>query len=205
MFNFNKQSGQVARLLLVLAVVVLVAIGITYLIIKMAEKPTAPPVNTEPEIPLPVYEQQLGNIRFVFQSARDLGSILKASDVQNIQYSSQKDVTTTEKFVEITIGAQNTGKDNIENGAWTMGNIVDADGRNFVPVDEYIVHAWLPVSSHCGSLLKPAFNPTPCTKIYEVAKGSTGLKVIVKTGKDNLSSNLSSGKVDEAQLDLIVK
>jgi len=205
MFKFDKELGQVAKLLLVVAVVILVAIIITFLVIKMAEKPAEPVVEEEETVVLPVYEQTLGDIKFVFVSARDLGKTLKASEAVNDVYSSQKDVTTTEKFIEVTIGAKNMGKENIENAAWAIGNIIDSEGRNFVPLDDYKVNAWLPTTNLCGSLLKPAFNPTSCVKMYEVAEGSSGLKVEVKTGKDNAATNYSAGKIDTALIDLIVR
>ena len=207
MFKFNKDSGQAAKLLLVLAVVILVAIVITFLVIKMAEKPAEPVVTEEPAVPLPVYEQDLGNIKFIFISARDLGKTLKSTDAVNDVYSSQKDVTTKEKFIEVNIGAKNMGKENIENAAWSIGNIIDSEGRNFEALDDYKVNAWLPTINLCGSLLKPAFNPTSCIKMYEVAEKSNlaELKIEVKTGKDNAPTNYSAGKIDTALIDLIVR
>ncbi|OGZ84698.1 MAG: hypothetical protein A2599_03585 [Candidatus Staskawiczbacteria bacterium RIFOXYD1_FULL_39_28] len=203
--EFNS-NGQVARLLLVLAIIVFVAIIITFLVVKMAERPPKPPVSTGPEIPLPVYEQKLGNIRFVFQSATDLGSTLRASEATNSSYTVQKDLTTREKFIEVIIGAQNMGTVNTEQGAWDIGNIVDSDGRNFIPVENYSVNAWLPAQTGCGALLKPAFNPTLCVKIYEVAKESTGLKIEVQTGAGNNSANdFSAGRRQKYLLDLIIK
>jgi hypothetical protein len=47
--------------------------------------------------------------------------------------------------------------------------------------------------------LKPAFDPTPCVKIYEVSKKSTGFKIRVQTTIGN------STKKDSFLLDLIVK
>ena len=200
------EAGQIARLLLVLAVIIFVAIIITFLIVKMAEKPAKPPTPGETTVPLPVYEQKLGNIRFVFQSAIDLGNTLKASEVINQSYGTQKDFTTVEKFIEVTMGAQNMGTVNTEQGAWDIANIIDSEGRNFVPVDSYLINAWLPVQNNCGSLLKPAFNPTSCIKIYEVAKGSEGLKIEVQTGINNNSANdFSAGRRQKFLIDLIVK
>jgi hypothetical protein len=204
MKKFNKSAGQVSKLLLVLAVIVLVAAIITFLVMKMAEKPAAPKTPTGNTIPTPVYEQTLGNIRFVFEDAVDEGNTLSASDVTNSRYgySGQPDLKTTEKFIEVTIGAQNQGTENTDENAW---DIVDSQGRNFVPEETYTVNPWLPNPNLCGALLKPAFNPTPCTKIYEVSKESTGLRVQVETGVDNSANNLSSGKIDSASVDLIVK
>ena len=57
-------------------------------------------------------------------------------------------------------------------------------------MDRYTVSPWLPSPNLCGALLKPAFDPTPCTKIYEVSKASTGLKIRVETGINNNGKNL---------------
>jgi len=105
----------------------------------------------------------------------------------------------------VTIGAQNKGTANIEERSWDIENIVDSDGRNFVPLEGYSVDPWLPISNFCGALLKPEFDPVPCTKMYEVSKKSAGLKIRVISGKDNSPNNLSSDNVDEAMIDLIVK
>lgn len=201
-FKFNKSSGQVSKILLVLAVVVLVATIITYLVIRMAEKPQKP-VSTEPEAPQPVYEQTLGNIKFTFQNAVDSGSVLRASEALNSS-SWQKDFLTTERFITVTIGAQNKGKTNIQERSWDIENIIDSDGREFVASDSYTVNPWLPNPNLCGALLKPEFDPTPCAKIYEVSKKSKGLKIRVLTGKDNDPSNFGSNKFDQALIDLIV-
>jgi hypothetical protein len=206
----NKELGQVSRLLLVLAVIVLVAVVITFLILKMAEKPSAPVKPVTPTVPLPVYEQTLGNVRFVFESAIDEGSDLKVADIINKQYvsSNQGDLLVDNpgaKFIKVTIGAQNTGTQNTEQNSWNIENIVDSQGRNFVPLEGYTISPWLASPDLCGALLKPAFDPTPCTKIYEVSKASSGLKIRVETGKDNTASNFSSGKIDSFLIDLIVK
>jgi hypothetical protein len=216
MFKFNKsvdssrfesEAGQVSKLLLLLAVIVLVAVIITFLIMKMAEKP---PVTkqTVPTITLPVYEKQLGNIDFVFMNAIDRGDTLKSSDILNGQFSTQKDLVIDNpgaKFIQVTIGAKNNGSVNTEQNSWGIENIVDSQGRNFVPIEGYTVNPWLPVRNLCGTLLKPAFDPSPCTKIYEVSKESSGLKIRVETGKNNTTQNFTSGKIDSFLIDLIVK
>ncbi len=209
MYKFNKssgltrQAGQASKLLLVLAIVVLVAAIIVYLIMRMAT-PAPKPLNPNDltPIPLPIYEQTLGNVRFVFESAIDRGTILRVADIVRSKstYSNQKDilVTTGGKFIQVVVGAQNVGTENTKQGEWGIENIVDSEGRNFVSVDSYNVNPWLPDPNPCGVLLKPAFDPTPCTKIYEVSKESTGLKIRVLR-------NPSSSKVDSFLLDLIVK
>jgi uncharacterized protein (UPF0333 family) len=204
--NMNLQKGQASRTLLILAIVVLVAVILTYLIMKLAEKPPISPISTENEIPKPVYEVTLGEMKFNFQAAINRGNILKVSSIRNKQYSYfTEDITTGEKFIEVTIGAQNMGIDNIEQGAWDIENIIDSEGRNYTPYDQNKINQWLPENNGCGALLRPAFSPTPCTKIYEVSRKSSGLKIRVRAAKDSLPNNLSSGKFDAAILDLIVK
>ena len=200
---FNKSSGQVSKLLLVLAIIVFVAVIITYLVIKMSTPPPKPLVTTEPTVPQPVYEVTLGDIRFVFESSIDKGDVLRVSEAREGSYV-QKNVTTVEKFIKVTIGAQNKGKFNIAERSWDIENIVDSEGRNFVPIESYTINPWLPNPDLCGDLLKPEFDPTPCTKIYEVSRKSTGLKIKVITGKDNSANNFSAKKFDEALIDLIV-
>ena len=176
----------------------------------MAGKPPAPATPTTPTVQLPVYEQSLGYIRFVFESALDKGGVLLASDIPSnqLQSSEQKNLNIDNpgaKFIKVTVGAQNNGTINIQQGSWNIENIVDSQGRNFVPLTGYSVQPWISNPDLCGTLLKPAFDPTPCTKIYEVSKASTGLKIRVETGKDNDANNFSSGKIQSALIDLIVK
>lgn len=205
-----RQAGQISKLLLVLAIIVFVAVIITFLVMRVAVRPPAPaPVPTTP-VPTLVFEKQLGNIRFVYKSALDKGDVLLVSDIVNTQYasSSQKDLPISNpgaKFIMVTIGAQNKGHVNTEQGSWDIGNIVDSEGNNFVPLTDYTVTPWLPNPNLCGALLKPEFDPTPCTKIYEVSKKSTGLKIDVVTGVDNTTNNFTSGKTIDFLLDLIVQ
>ncbi len=207
--KLNKSLGQASKLLLVLAIVVLVAVIITFLILKMTEKPPAPVVPKAPVVELPVYDKSLGNIEFVYISAIDKGDTLYAADAVNGQYGSLKDFVIDNpgaKFIQVTIGAKNIGTMDTVQNAWNIENIVDSKGRNFIPVQQYSVGSWLPTHSLCASILKPAFDPTPCTKIYEVSKESTGLKIRVETGKNNSTVQSSaSGKNDTFLLDLIVK
>lgn len=213
MFKFNKSSGQASRLLLVLAIVILVAVVIVYLVMRMAEKPPEP-VAPKPTIPLPVYEQTLDSIRFVFESAIDKGDVLKASDSYIIsgsgseRTSSQKDLPISNpgaKFIQVTIGAQNTGTENTVQNAWDLENIVDSQGRNYVPLITSVAKPWLPNPNLCSILLKPAFDPTPCVKIYEVSKESTGLKIRVEASKSPNTKAINPKNLDSFLIDLIVK
>lgn len=189
--KFNSQHGQASRLLLVLAVVVLVAVVITFLVIRMADKPPKPVSPDDNPVPLPVYETTLNNIRFIFQSALDRGSILRASEA-NSAFRVTKDSTATPggKFIMVTTAAQNMGTITTLQRAWEMGNIIDSEGRNFVPVDGRVTEPWLPVNNSCEVPLKPAFDPSPCTKIYEISKISTGLKVQILSGKASFLMDL---------------
>ncbi|MDP2741379.1 MAG: hypothetical protein Q8O66_01665 [bacterium] len=174
-YNLIKEKGQASRTLLILAIIILVAVVISYLVIKVAENPPKNPTATPP-IAQPVYEQTLGDIRYIFQEARDFGGALSGSQSRNPQW--QEDLKTTERFIKVVVAAQNKGKENIKNGSWDIENIVDSEGRNFVPLTN--VSQWLPEKNLCGELLKPEFDPIPCAKIYEVSKISTGLKIRIK-------------------------
>ncbi|HQK63836.1 MAG TPA: hypothetical protein PLF16_01670 [Candidatus Staskawiczbacteria bacterium] len=200
--NHTKESGQASRLLLILAVVVLVAAIIVFLVIKMAEKPPSP-VPTNTVVNQPIYEQTLGNIKFIFESARDHGDTLYARDAVKTNYRDGSNLTTTERFIEVKVGARNMGKVNMEKGSWDIQEIVDSEGREYVPLDGNYIRPWLPEDDLCGTLLKPAFNPTPCIKIYEVSREATGLKIRVVTGPDN-SDDLKDAKAMKAEVDLIV-
>lgn len=186
MFKFNKSSGQASKLLLVLAAIVLVAVIITFLIMKMAEKPikpAGPDVNQPTD--LPVYENTLDNIRLIFVSAIDRGSELSSSTTSKEKLISNPGA----KFIQVTIGAQNLRTENIAEGAWNMENIVDSENRNFV-AEGTNIDAWLSEKSMCGGAMKPAFDPIQCTRIYEVSKVSTGLKVRVTVGKGSFLMDL---------------
>lgn len=197
--KFKKEAGQVSRLLLVLAVIVFVAIIITYLVMRAAERPPKPAEN-EPVVEMPVYEQTLGDIKFIFQQARDMGGVLYGSQSRNPSW--QKDKTTTERFIKVTVGGQNKGPVNIKEGVWDLGNIVDSEGRNFTPLG-HDVNPWLPDPNLCEELLKPEFEPTPCVKIYEVSKISKGLKIQVLANK-KVGNEYPSGDKESALIDLIV-
>lgn len=201
--KISLQAGQISRFLLVLAIIVLVAAVIVFLVTRMAERPSVP---ENPDIVvenLPVYEQTIGDIKFIFESSINHGNVLYAS--QAIDEDEDEDLYTTENFIEVKIGAQNIGKINIEEDRWNIENIVDSEGREFVPLDDRYVDSWLPEDDLCGVLLKPSFDPTPCVKIYEVSKKSTGLKIRVVTGKngDDVSDDLADN--DYALIDLLVQ
>ena len=180
------EEGQASRLLLVLAIVVFVAGVIVYLVLKMAAPAPkqAPIVNLPPTtVPSSVTQKQLSNIQFVVQSAINKGSVLSGAGIPADQYGGTTQDMNADpggKFLDVTVGAQNEGVQNTVQGAWDIGNIIDSQGRNFIPLDSSTVAPWLPNPDSCGALLRPAFNPIPCVKIYEVSNLSTGLKINVE-------------------------
>jgi len=201
--QFN-QIGQTSSLLLVLAVIVLVAAVIVFLVIKMAEKPVKVEEKTGTTVVVPIYEQTLGDIKFIFESATNHGDTLFAENVVSSSYSSySRDLVTTENFIEVKVGAQNIGRLSIEDNTWDIENIVDSEGREFAPLNNS-ADDWLPDKDLCGELLKPSFDPTPCVKMYEVSKKSTGLRIRVATGKNNGRVDSDMKDNESALIDLIV-
>ena len=199
--KIKKEAGQVSKLLLVLAIIVFVAAIIVFVVLRATTAPPKPTIE-QPTGPKAAYEATLGNIKFTFQEARDMGKILFGSESRFSDW--QKNLITTEKFIIVTIGAQNKGKENIPERVWDIGNIIDSEGRNYVPSD-HTANSWLPDPNLCGALLKPEFVATPCVKIYEVSRISTGLKIIVSASKKEGDTYSSSEKDKEtALIDLIV-
>jgi hypothetical protein len=191
--KLKKSAGQVSTILLVLAVVLIVLVIAVFVVLKINASKTAATVKKNAPVtqnmpPKPVYDTSIGDVRFVFESAQDLGNILIGRD---------QTLKTTERFIKIIIGAQNTGKFDIQQYSWDIGNIIDGDGRNFVSIDNQ-AYDFLPNPNLCQSTLKPDFTPVPCIKFYEVSKASTKLKVEVNTTDPN------TGRKKESFLDLVV-
>ncbi len=176
----STESGQISRILIISAVILLVIIVIVYGVIKFfstnksqVSKTDNSLVVTPAETPKLIYEYMIGDIKFLIQSSENLGNILES------QLSYENDLTTTEKFIKVVIGAQNKGKNNIAQYSWEIGDIVDSEGRNFISINDR-AYSWLPKPDLCGALLKPEFEPIPCVKYYEVSKVSTNLRIVVK-------------------------
>ena len=177
--KFNKSTGKVSTILLVLAIILIIVIVVVFIVLKINatrnSKNSNPQQNnadtTTNELPKPVYETTIGDIRLLLQSSQDLGNVLKS------QNSYQYDVKTTERFIRVVIAAQNKGKKNTGQYAWSIGNIIDSEGRNFIPSGR--AYYFLPSPDLCGAVLEPEFEPIPCTKMYEVSRVSTGLKIEV--------------------------
>ena len=155
-------------------------------------KPVAPP--PPPPKPKPVYEKDIGDIRFKLVQAVDLGNTLKASDSFLKGY--KNNVTTTEKFIKVVVSAQNIGKKEISSNSWGVGNIIDSDGRIFSPLEYWKQKPWLPPDNQCGTKLKPGFTPKLCTQIYEVAKISKKLKIEIFNKAERRTPKGKSQKLD---------
>lgn len=201
--SINMQSGQVARIMLALVVVCAVAIAIAYIVINSARKPAIPvAINSEgtTTVPKAIYEVTSNDIKISFQEAYNFGNTLYGSQSSS-QY--QKNLTTTEKYIMVTIGAQNKGKEDTPTNVWDLGNIIDSEGRIFIPAN-YDVYSWLPKNNACGNVLKPEFTPLSCTKIYEVSKTSQGLKVQALVAQKTGEGKYDNGKKETILLDMII-
>ncbi len=191
--KINNQKGEVSKVLLILAGVVLVVIILIFIFARFVGNNNSGPLsgnNGQKPSPTPaplVYSATVGDIKFTLLSSSNLGQIIKAKN------SYSQDLKTTERFIQVIVGAQNQGKVNSDQYSWDLGNIIDSEGRNFVPINDYTYSTATAMT--CGSVLKPGFAPVQCTKIYEVAKISKGLKVQVQGGS----------KKQSALLDLTVK
>ncbi len=176
------QSGQASRVVIILAVVVLIMAALVYGITRYAlsKKAAATPAASGP-VPA-VYDTSIGDVKFSFDSAKNFGTVLSGKASRFPAY--QPDITTTEKFIKIVVKAQNTGKTDTTQYGWDLGNLIDAEGRIFPPINDK-AYSWLPFPDLCGSVLKPGFEPTVCIRYYEVAKVSTSLKLEVIAPKPN--------------------
>ncbi len=159
---------------IILGVTVIAVIVIIFVVVKSLMPSPPPPEKTEIKKE-PVYEVEIGNVKFSLKEVKDRGNILPASEGKS-PYN-KKDLTTTERFIQVTIEAQNIGKDDIRAGSWDIGDLVDSQERKFHYNRGF--DNWIPEGSECGAILKPGFAPKSCTKIYEVARISSGLKITV--------------------------
>jgi hypothetical protein len=169
----NKKQLYILGGLVVFSIIFIIIISMVLI------KPSSPPTSLEPKVKEPVYEITLGSINFHLEEAKDLGDILEISEIKR-QVSRPEAVSTTEKYVEVTIKARNMGKETIKIGNWEIRELVDSQGRIFQYSRELL--PWISIDNNCGAELKPGFAPSLCTAIYEVAKVATGLQVRVKSG-----------------------
>ncbi len=178
----NKIYGSRGGILIIVGIIV-VAIVVAIIVMSLIGGGSGPgPSGPTPTMsPLPIYELTLGNTKFKLETARNKGNTLNGLESNYPEW--KPDLTTTEKFVEVTITAENTGKENISEGSWDIKEIFDSEGRKFE--ESYDARDWVSTEIRCGALLKPAFAPTSCTRIYEVAAISIGLKIKVYSNVEN--------------------
>jgi len=167
--------GQVPTSLLIGVIVIILLVIIVFVVLKVVRKPPppAPPTEKEEE---PIYEVAIGDVKFKLIGAKDRGNALRVSESRQPEYL-REDLITTDRFIEVTISAENVGKDNIPHNVWEIEELSDKEGRKFYSSPQF--DSWIPQESKCGDLLKPGFTPTLCTEIYEVANVASGLKVKV--------------------------
>jgi len=172
----KKAFDKISEKFLILGGIVVVLMIVVVVIIITTSKPPSPPTSEELEEG-PVYEVVIGDIEFKLVEAKDRGGALEIPEGEEYLMRRDTDLTTKEKFIEVTISAENIGKENIRIGSWDIKELINGKERHFDYSQE--ASPWIPETSQCGTLLKPGFTPTLCTKIYEVAKVSTDLKVRV--------------------------
>ena len=176
--EIKKSRGALSTIILVLIIIVVIALIIAFFVARRNQKPAVTkPVSTEP--PPPVYNVKINNINFTLLEDTNLGNILYGKESSKPKY--QKDLETTERFIQVTIGAQNSGTVNTKKTIWGVGNIIDDHGRNYIPKAFDKVENWLPAGNthNCSSILEPIFTPTSCIRIYDVANGAENLKIQV--------------------------
>jgi len=195
MIKFSKESGKIEKKqMIIIGILACVGAAAVFLIITMVRTAPPPVVEVEKE-PEPVYEVKLGEkVRFKLQEVKDRGDTLKVEESRNPNFVKQN-VTTTERFIEVTIAVDNIGEDNIPAGSWDVrevyGKIDDKEGKKYY--SSTLFNYWAPSDGKCGDLLKPGFSPTLCTKIYEVARIATGLKVEVFIKEDKTTAYIDLG------------
>jgi len=180
--NLLGQKGQASKILIIAAlavffIIVLILGFVKFVSTKRSSDLKSQSLSTTDQTtakpPENVYEKQIGDIRFILDSSEDLGKVIKSKSLYG------EDLTTTEKFIKVAIGAQNKGKENTKQRIWEVGNIIDSEGRNFVSINEKIYSFQLE-SDLCGAVLKPEFAPVQCVKYYEISRVSEDLRVIVR-------------------------
>ena len=179
----SKSAGIAPIFIAIMGVIIVAIIGVIIFSVvkKEPEKPVETPV-VEPvkeEMPKPIYEVIVGNVKFNSVEVEDMGSVLECEKrpIPPERCLPQDNANTTDKFIKVKITAQNMGQDNIIKGNWKVEELIDSEGRKFYSSTK--TTKWIPEESRCGDLLKPNFKPTACIIIYEVSKHSIGLKTKV--------------------------
>ena len=174
--SFLDKLKKLPRERLIILGVVIAVVIVVIIAVAVVMKPPPPP--EEPKEAEPVYEVDVGEIKFILKEAKDIGNILKVSESNNPE-ARMDDAVTTGRFIEVTVGATNIGKEDLRGGNWLINDLIDNEGRKFHTERKF--DYWIPEESQCNTLLKPGFDPVFCIKIYDVAKISSGLKIEVET------------------------
>jgi hypothetical protein len=126
-------------------------------------------------------DARVGDVRWKLISARDRGTVLKASESRYAVIAKNK--TTTGKFIEITMEVENLGTD-----MKTVTNLKLVDAKNREYTNSSDTSEWAPEGKDLFLLsnLNPNV-PQQFVGIYEVPADATGLKV--KVGDLNLFGN----------------
>ena len=170
--EIKKSKGALSTIIIVLIVIVVIALVIAFLATRN-QKPKTQTTNSNTPPP-PVYDLTINSIRFLSISALEEGNTLSGKLSKHPQ--SQEDLTTTERFIKVTVGAQNVAKVDTKRDDWDLGKIVDSDGRMYGPVD---ASSWITEDNFCSTILKPSFQPSLCIRYYDVARVAKGLKIQV--------------------------
>jgi len=179
--NYSNSSGKGALFLIIgIVAVVVIALVVATTVLRSPEAPEDEIIEVvKGEMPEPVYELVVGDIKFSFIEAKEMGNILRCQERSVVPRTCrpQYDLSTTDKFIKVKITAQNVGRDNIARGSWGIEELIDSEERIFYPPHRDGARHWVPEESECGALLRPGFTPTSCIQIYEVADRSIGLRV----------------------------
>lgn len=161
--------------------VLLIVIGIFGSKGKSTNTNTTSVKNTNQQVYAVNQDVRVGDVRWKLLSARDRGSLLKASESRYATIA--KDKTTTGHYVEITMEVENLGSDM---KTVTDVKLADSKGREFTASSD--VSEWVPEGKELFILsnLNPNV-PQQFTAIYEVPADATGLNV--KVGDLNLFGN----------------
>lgn len=139
--------------------------------------PTNTPMPTSTEIPPPTNtplprigaDVFVGNVRWHFHNAENLGNTLKSDN----QFIDSK--TTAGKFIRVSFDVENRSGDMLTYGGI---DLVDSQGRTFKEYTESLF--FIPDGEECSIIVN--LNPNVakrCTLIFEVAADAVGLKAHV--------------------------
>ena len=181
--DLNSSGKSTLLIILGIIIVVIIILVVVVTLLRSSEEPEPVIAPVKGEMPELVQEVVVGDIKFAFVEAEDIGNFLRCEDRIRPPSTcrSSYDLKTTDKFIKVKITAQNVGQDSLRRRSWDIKELVDSEGRKFYSAG---AKRWISGESQCGEALKPGFTPTSCIEIYEVAKPSIGLKLRVFADAD---------------------